>query len=478
MMLAGILVTLYFVMLLAFGPWAAKKMNTGSTNDFILAGRNVPLIIVIGGIIATLINSATILGYAGSGYSLGISAYFSAMGWMIALTWMGFWFIPRLRKAKITTIPELFEKYFGLPHRVVTVVLVACRDMGVTAGTVIGMAVVFQGLFDITLNMALVITLAVTLIFTTLGGMWAVMITDALQAALILVGTLILVPLAIAYIGGWESFIDKIPTTHISMTNAGFSQSTAWIIMAFLTALGYQTLIQRGLSAKSEKVAKKGFLYGGIIATFWYMVPFLIGTIAFVIFPGIDPEESFTKVASLFGKIGSILFSIVILASCISTLSSTVLTTASNISLDIYQRIINKNASGKELVIVTRISIVMVALLGTFIAKSLPYILELMLVGGRIMAASLTPVLLAIVFWKPSRTAYISSFLAMVAGSLVIVITLLTGSGQSEGVVMLWKIDPMLIGLPVTLLVLIIGTIIENKFKQKPENINIVKESL
>src|SRR5699024_9010205 len=132
----------------------------------------------------------------------------------------------------------------------------------------------------------------------------------------------------------------------------------------------------------------------------------------------------------------------------------------------------------KELVIVTRISIVMVALLGTFIAKSLPYILELMLVGGRIMAASLTPVLLAIVFWKPSRTAYISSFLAMIAGSLVIVISLLTGSGQSEGVVMLWKIDPMLIGLPVTLLVLIIGTIIENKFKQKPENINIVNESL
>src|SRR5699024_11281495 len=102
------------------------------SKDFILAGRSVPLFLVVGGIIATLINSATLLCYGGSGYEVGLSAYFSAMGYMVALIWMGYWFIPRLRRANLTTIPELFNRFFGLKHSTIATVLVMCRDMGVT----------------------------------------------------------------------------------------------------------------------------------------------------------------------------------------------------------------------------------------------------------------------------------------------------------------------------------------------------------
>lgn len=470
-MLSIIAFVVYFGFMMAIGPIAAKKMKKKDSKDFILAGRSVPLWLVVGGIIATLINSATLLGYGGSGYEIGLSAYFSAMGYMVTLAWMGYWFIPRLRQANITTIPEFFNKFFGWKHRVVATILVMCRDMGVTAGAAIGMAVVFVSVFDISLDLALVITLIVTLTFTVLGGMWAVMITDTIQAIIILIGTTLMVPLGIAYLGGWTSFIDKLPASHIEVFSAGGSQTFAWFIAGALTFIGYQTLLQRGLSADSDETAKKSFIYGGIITLFWYMVPFVVGIIAVVIFPDIDPNDAFLNMTKLFGKFGSLIFAIIIVASCISTLSSTTLTTASNLAYDIYSAFIHKNATEGELVIVTRISVVIVAIVGTLIGRSLPYILELLLTGGKIMAASLSPVLIALIFWKKARKAYISTISAMVLGALGVILGVVIGSGAASGnvggVVFVWLLDPVLWGLPISLIVLIIGTLIETRKRKQ-----------
>lgn len=457
---------LYFALLLVIGPLAAKKMEKKDSSDFILAGRSVPTWLVTGGIIATLINSATLLGYGGSGYSLGISAYFSAMGFVTVMIWMGYYFIPRLRRTKIFTIPELFSRMFGWKHKIVSIILVMFRDMGVTAGATIGMAVVLSSVFGISVDMALVITVFVTLFFTVTGGMWAVMITDAFQAVILLVGTTILIPLAIIYVGGWDTLVNAIPDTHVDMFNAGNGQIIGWGALGALTSIGYQTLIQRGLSAESDKAAKDGFKYAGIIALFWYMTPFLIGTIAVVIFPNITPDDAFLSITRLFGAVGSILFAVVIVSSCISTLSSTILTTASNISRDIYQQWLKPNASEKSTVLVSRISVIVIAIVGALIARALPFILELLLTGGRIMASSLSPVLLAIVFWKRARRAYISTITAMLAGSLTTITTVAIGDqiGADEGgVVFVWAIDPVLIGLPVTLIILIAGTFIETR---------------
>ncbi|WP_339226960.1 sodium:solute symporter family protein [Oceanobacillus sp. FSL K6-2867] len=464
------LFVIYFGIMIIIGPLAAKMMKKKDAGDFILAGRSVPLFLVVGGIIATLINATTLLGYGGSGYSLGLTAYFSSMGYMVALAWMGYWFIPRLRRANLTTIPELFNRLFGVPHKLAAVILVMCRDIGVTAGSALGMAIVFASVFDISLDMGLIITLGVTIIFMVIGGMWAVMITDTIQTVIILVGTTIMIPLGIAYIGGWSEFINNIPATHIDIFSAGGSQTFAWFIAGTLTFIGYQTLIQRGLSADSDETAKKSFVYGGFIALAWYMVPFVIGIIALVIFPEINASDAFISLTQLFGSVGSIIFAIIIVASSISTLSSTVLTTASNISIDIYKQWIKPQASERQVVLVTRISVVAVAIIGTLIGRSLPYILELLLTGGRIMAASLAPVFIALVFWKAARKAYYTTLAAMFLGASGTIFGVVLGNraaSNSEGdVVFVWGLDPVLIGLPITLSVLILGTLLENKIKR------------
>ena len=89
-----------------------KKKAAKTSDDYILAGRSAPLIMVVGSYFATSVSTGSLVGYAGMGYSNGISGYWNAASFMIATMWIGAWIIPRLRRSGVTTIPELFEKYY------------------------------------------------------------------------------------------------------------------------------------------------------------------------------------------------------------------------------------------------------------------------------------------------------------------------------------------------------------------------------
>jgi SSS family solute:Na+ symporter len=466
---AAVLLVVYFSVLIAVGPWAARKISGGGSVGYVLAGRAVPLWIVVGGVFATWVNTATLLGYGGVGYSLGIAGYWAAVGFLMMNIWMGYAFIGRLRKINITTVPELFERYFGVSHRMLGVVLVVLRDLGVSAGIMIGMGVVFQRLFDVPLYVALIITLGVVLVFLTLGGMWAVMVTDTIQAGIIILGSVALIPIGIANIGGWGDFTEQLPPSHYSLLNAGVSQTVGWLLLGIFITVSYQTLIQRGLAARSDEVARKAFMYGGTIALLWYIVPFLIGTIAVVAVPDVNPEGAYLAMIDLANPFVAILLTIVLIAAATSTLSSTILTTASNLSVDIYGRLIDPDADNRRMMLVNRISVLIVTFVAVLIGYLLPYILELLWLGGRIAGAGLGPVLLAVVFWPAARRATKTIFIAMLFGALATVATQIissvTVSGGEGGTAFVWQLDPMLVGVPVTIACLLIGVFLEGRPK-------------
>ncbi|ATW24969.1 sodium:solute symporter family protein [Candidatus Formimonas warabiya] len=460
------MICLYFAAMIFVGIYFQRKASK-SSDAFILAGRQAPLWIVIGSIFATWVSSATLIGYTGVGYSSGIAGYWSGGAFMVACTWLGFWAIPKLRASKITTIPELFERYFGLPHRMIAVVLVLARDLGVTAGVAYGMAVIFQYLFQVSTNVALLITVGVVIVYTITGGAWAVLVTDSIQAAIIIIGSTLLIPMAVFHIGGWSEFSAAIPATHTAVLNVGFKQTVGWILNGLFITFAYQTLLQRGLSAQDTKTAQKSFIYGGLLSLLWYMVPYVLGICAFVLFPGIKGEDAFIKLAMMFGPHIGVLFVIVLLAACMSTVSACILTVTSNITLDIYKRIIQQNIEEKALVKIQRISTVIITIIAVIIGKSLPYILELLWVGGRIMAAGLAPVFMAIIFWPAARRARISTLLAMILGASTTLIAQLVqkqaaANAAAQGsTAFIWTWDPVVLGLPVTFLILIVGVILE-----------------
>ena len=168
-----VMVVIYFGFLIGVGLYFSKRAQTNADN-FILAGRSAPLWVVVGSVFATWVNSASLMGYAGTGFGVGIAGYWPVAGFLFTCIWMGFFVIPKLREAEVSTIPEVFGKFYGKQHRLTATVLVMCRDLAVTAGVIIGMATIFQSLFpQLSLDAAIVITIGVTLLVTITGGSWS-----------------------------------------------------------------------------------------------------------------------------------------------------------------------------------------------------------------------------------------------------------------------------------------------------------------
>jgi len=466
-----LMICVYFGFMIWIGIYF--KARAGKSSDaYILADRKAPLWVVVGSIFATWVSSATLIGYGGMGYSTGIASYWSGGAFMLACTWLGFWAIPKLRASGITTIPELFERYFGLSHRLVAFILVLARDLGVTAGVAFGMAVIFQNLFHVSTDVALLITVGVVIIYTITGGAWAVMVTDSIQAIIIIVGSSLLLPMAISAIGGWEAFQAHIPPTHVNIFSVGTTQTVGWLLNGIFITFAYQTLLQRGLSATDTKTAQKSFVFGGLISMIWYMLPFVLGICALALYPDIKAQDAFMKLAMMYGPYIGVFFVIVLLAACMSTVSACILTITSNITLDVYKRIINPGVTEKALVRIQRISTVVITIVACIIGRSLPYILELLWIGGRIMAAGLAPVFMAVIFWPAARRSRVATMLAMLFGSTTTLIAQIAqkqaaaAAAAKGSTAFVWQWDPVVVGLPVTFVILIAGVLIESSYRK------------
>lgn len=473
-MFAAVFVILFCGLMIGIGFYYNKAKEAKTSDDYILAGRSAPLIMVVGSYFATSVSTGSLVGYVGMGFSNGISGYWNAAAFMVATMWIGMWIIPRLRRSGVTTIPELFEKYFGAPHRLTAVVLAMCRDLGVISGIVLVLGQVFQTLFRMSFWPSVILTAAVVLIFTISGGMWAVLVTDTIQAVFICVGTVLMVPIGIAAIGGSGAFLSQVPIGLADPLGVGYSQAAGWFLIGLFTSLANQTVLQRGLAAKDDRTAQLAFFWGGLVTLIWFLIPFLVGVIASVLFPQETASNSYYAMAQLFGPYGNVFFLAILMMSGMSTVSSNLLTACSNVSLDVYKRFINPRVSDRNLLTIQRVLLVVILAICIVVSKYFPYAVELFSTGGRIMASGMAPVFVALLLWKRARRAPVTCLLAMLGGALSCVGAQLYQASQAAGnaaagaVVLLWSMDPILAGLPICLGVLIIGVFVETA-RQTPE---------
>ena len=452
----------YLALMLGIGIWAARTKISG-IEDMAVAGRSSGTWLIAFSVAATWINGTTLIGISGVGKDFGLSAYWTGGSFVLVSIWMAYYVIPRLRATQIITIPQLFERFFGPRHRSLALSLIAVRDLGATAGVMGSLAIVASRLLHISLLQSLVLMALLTMIYVFLGGMWAILVTDAIQFLIVAITSLGLLVFGFLEAGGF-SVLDSIddPDYLSIFGTGGFTHvATGWIVIGIVISFGYQSVIQRGLAASSTATARKGFLYGGIICAIWYMVPPLIGVLGRATYgPEIPADEVFLRITFSIagGQLGSILI-VSLLAASMSTLDSTINTLASNLTIDVYNRFINPGASPRTQLWVFRGNVIVVGIVAAAIYYVFPLMIELFWLGGRIMGASAGPALVALVLFPPVRRAPRTVFLAMLLGASVVILWQILGGVQEVGsLVVVWTIDPILIGLPATILVLVLGT--------------------
>ena len=285
---------LYVIVLMAVGFYASR--NVRDSTDFIVAGRRLPLWLCVFTVFATWFGSGTLIGAAGAAFSNGIPGVLSnPIGSAICLFLAGLFYVRILRRMRLLTLPDLFRQRFGKWAEFLCAVCIIPAYVGWVASIFVAFGYVLHTIAGVDTTTAIVISAAVTLTYTFAGGMWAVSLTDFVQALVIIVGLVVLYPLVLGDVGGLSGLVARAPPGHFSLLPDNHIKDWLWFLQALLVIglgnIASQDLLQRAFGARDERVAQ----WSMYIATFLYttiaMIPVLLGIAGRVIMPDIgDPE--------------------------------------------------------------------------------------------------------------------------------------------------------------------------------------------
>ncbi len=391
-----IVLGLFALALIGIIFWVFKQKQD-SSGDYFLAGRDASWIAIGASIFASNIGSEHLIGLAGAGASSGLAlAHWEVQGWMILI--LGWVFVPFYSRSMVTTMPEFLERRYNKESRsLLSIISLVSYVLTKVAVTVYAGGLVFKEVFGIETVWGIdffwisaIGLVVLTAIYTVVGGMKSVLYTSVLQTPILLLGSIIIVVLGLRALGGWDELLRitsavKVNDYGDTMTNLIRSNSDPdfpWLgVLIGSAVIGFwywctdQYIVQRVLSGKNEKEARRGTIFGAYLKltpVFLFMIP---GMIAFAlaqkgivingeVFTLSSADAAFpTLVARLLpaGVKGLVVCGI--LAALMSSLASLFNSSAMLFTIDFYKRY-KPLAPEKQLLRVGRLATVVIVVLG------------------------------------------------------------------------------------------------------------------
>lgn len=385
-----IVLGLFCLGLVAIIIWVTKK-KTETSADYFLAGRDATWLAIGSSIFASNIGSEHLVGLAGAGASSGMAmAHWEMHGWIILI--LGWFFVPFYARSGVFTMPEFLEKRYNKESRsVLSVISLVSYVFTKVAVTVYAGGIVFKQVFGIESVLGIdffwisaVGLVVLTGIYTTLGGMRAVLATSVLQTPILLLGSIVILILGLQKLGGWNEMMEicrAVPVnaegdtmTHLmrSAKDADFPW-TGVILGSAIIGFWYwctdQFIVQRVLSGRNQTESRRGAILGAsfkLLPVFIFLIPgmiaFALKTKGIISLPNSDAAFSvLVKELLPIGFKGLVVGGI--LAALMSSLASLFNSSATLFTVDFYQKY-RPQAPERELVRVGRIATVVVVVLG------------------------------------------------------------------------------------------------------------------
>ncbi len=400
--LVGVLT--YLLANMALGFWAGRQVHGGA--DFIVAGRRLPLWLATATLFATWFGGGTCVGAAGAAYKEGVPGVIAdPFGAALCLFLAGWFYVRPLRRMRLLTIGDFFRIRFGAAAERIAALLQVPPFIGWAAAQMVAFGTVLQALSGIDQTTGILLGAATVLVYTVVGGMWAVSLTDTLQAVVLITGLVFLLPLALEANGGWAEISAALPEGRLSLLPESSPTAWLWYLQAWLVvgvgSIPSQDLLQRSLSSRDEKVAvRSAFIAGGMYLTVG-LIPVTLGMVASVALPGLaDPELSLPLLGQQYlGPVGLALFLGALLSAILSSADSALLAPASVFSENVV-RPLRPKMTEQGLLWTARCSVVVFSLLALLLALRFRTVYELMLTALEAGVAGMIAPFTAGIYWK------------------------------------------------------------------------------
>ncbi len=353
----------------------------GNPDDFYVAGRELTPFMLAASLTTANIGLFSLIGVSGTAYQQGISIIWLTWTGNMALVFSGLFVIPVLRRLRIRTIPEFLEMRYNGAVRILVGVLWVFRLafwIGVVLYAGVTAAQRLTGINSFTFWV--IVFSFIVVVYTTLGGMWSVVLTNNLGFLLMMASVLAILPMAMRAVGWLPGLTVNLPSGHLDLlTQTGkynWKTVIAFILLGVQWATLDQGLLQSAFSARDARVVSKGMVLSGFMITPFAFLWIAPGLAARILYPGLPKAEMAvpTLIVNLLptGILGFVICGF--LASGLSTIGANLGAAATLVANDIYGRFINRNASPSQLLLAARLSTVFAGLLMIAVAYLVPYL--------------------------------------------------------------------------------------------------------
>ncbi|MCD2163758.1 MAG: sodium:solute symporter family protein [Comamonas sp.] len=285
------MVIAYLFVTIGVGLWAARRVK--NTADFAVAGRHLPLFMIITTTFATWFGSEIVLGVPAKFIEGGLrNVVEDPFGAGMCLILVGMFFAAKLYRMNLLTISDYYRKRYGSAVEIICSLIIMLSYLGWVSAQVTALGLVFNLLSGgaVSIPMGMVIGVVSILAYTLFGGMWSVAVTDFVQMIILVVGLMVLAFFASDMAGGAGKVIDLATSRDLFQ----FWPEPSWhdIIFFFAAAITMmlgsipqQDVFQRVMSANTEKSAVRGTIIGGSAYILFAFVPMFLVASALIIMP-------------------------------------------------------------------------------------------------------------------------------------------------------------------------------------------------
>lgn len=350
-----VIIALYFIAIVAIGFAAARLSKT--QEDHLVAGRRLSFPLFFGCMAALTLGGGSTIGSAELGYEHGLGGIWLNLSIGLGLVLAGFLVTSKLSRLRALSVNEVVEKSYGPTARVFSSVLTLVYTLTLSVVQVISIGTIINGVVGLDPTLSMVAGGGIVILYTFVGGMWSVTMTDIVQFVVKTVGILILAPIfCISAAGGWDALMAQVPESFLSVGSMGFDKSFSYVVLYVPGLIIGQDIWQRIFTAKNEKVSKRGTIGAGIYSILYALATVVIGMSVAVLLPHLDdPQNAFVVGVSTFLPVGVRgLVLAAAMAATMSVSSGTILASSTILYNDLYARFAKKRLKLGE-VAVTRL---------------------------------------------------------------------------------------------------------------------------
>lgn len=340
----GVLAVVYVVLMFGISAWSQRRVH--DVEDFVVAGRRLPLYMAAPTLLATWYGAGTLLTAADEVGRRGLSAaLLDPVGAGVCLLVAGFAFAKPLWRLKLKTLPDLFRLRFGPRAELLSSLLMVPTYFGWIAAQFMALGALLELSFGWPLDLAVVVVALVGTGYTWVGGMWAVTVTDLVQVGLVTVGLVVLSVMVIFHLGdgdlamGWVGFFDEVPAHRLSWIGEDGAAAALGVLAAgALGNLPSQDLLQRIFASRDEHTARAACVGAGGLYLVLGAAPVFLGLVGPRLGVGVDGRALLPALAEVFLHPAlAAIFLLTVMSAVLSTIDSAILGPATVLSENVVE---------------------------------------------------------------------------------------------------------------------------------------------